>query len=237
VNQPPRAVVFDAYGTLFDIHAAAATLSGQLGETWPTLSALWRQKQLEYTWVTSMTGPEHWRDFEAITREALMVALNWNGGASVATVDRLMALYRTLPAFEEVPAMLAALREAGLGTAILSNGARAMLADAVAGAKLGALLDAVLSVDALRIYKPDPRVYRLAEDEFRCHASEMVFVSSNAWDAQAAASYGFRTVWVNRINQPMEFALHQVAAVLPDLSGLPALLAPPAIPAGEAATP
>jgi 2-haloacid dehalogenase len=230
-------VVFDAYGTLFDIHAAAATLSGQLGETWPALSALWRQKQLEYTWVTSMTGPEHWRDFEAITREALIVALNWQGGPSEATIDRLMALYRTLPAFAEVPDMLASLRAAGLGTAILSNGSRAMLADAVAGAKLGGLLDAVLSVDAVRVFKPDPRVYRLAEDAFRCHASEMVFVSSNAWDAQAAAAYGFRTVWVNRIGQPMEFALHQVAAVLPDLAGLPSLLVPHASPPGEAAAP
>lgn len=237
MSAPPRAVVFDAYGTLFDIHAAAAMLSGELGDAWPRLSALWRQKQLEYTWVTSMTGPQHWRDFDAITREALIVALNWNGGASVATVDRLMALYRTLPAFEEVPGMLAALRQAGLGTAILSNGSRAMLADAVAGAKLGPLLDVVLSVDAVRVYKPDPRVYRLAEDEFRCHASEMVFVSSNAWDAQAAAAYGFRTMWVNRINQPTEFALHQVATVLPDLAGLPALLVPPASPSGEAAAP
>jgi 2-haloacid dehalogenase len=226
VSQPPRAVVFDAYGTLFDIHAAAARLAGTLGETWPALSALWRQKQLEYTWVTSMTGPEHWRDFEALTREALLVALNWNGGASEATVERLMALYRTLPAFPEVPEMLSTLREAGLGTAILSNGSRSMLAEAVAAAKLSPLLDAVLSVDAVRVYKPDPRVYRLAEDAFRCHASDMAFVSSNAWDAQAAAAYGFRTVWVNRINQPMEFALHQVAAVLADLSGLPALLCP-----------
>ncbi len=237
MSAPPRAVVFDAYGTLFDIHAAAATLSGQLGETWPGLSALWRQKQLEYTWVTSMTGPEHWRDFEVITREALTVALNWNGGASLATVGRLMALYRTLPVFEEVPEVLAALREAGICTAILSNGSRAMLADAVAGAKLGGLLDAILSVDAVRVYKPDPRVYRLAEDEFRCHASEMVFVSSNAWDAQAAAAYGFRTAWVNRINQPSEFALHQVASVLPDLAGLPGLLVPAASPPGEAAAP
>jgi 2-haloacid dehalogenase len=218
-------VVFDAYGTLFDIHAAAATLSGQLGESWPALSTLWRQKQLEYTWVTSLTGPEHWRDFEALTREALTVALNWNGGASLATIDRLMGLYRTLPAFAEVPEMLAALREAGLGTAILSNGSRAMLADAVAAANLGNLLDAVLSVDAVRVYKPDPRVYRLAEDAFRCHASELAFVSSNAWDAQAAAAYGFRTVWVNRTSQPGEFALHQVATVLGDLASLPSLFA------------
>jgi 2-haloacid dehalogenase len=235
VNQPPRAVVFDAYGTLFDIHAAAERLAGTLGEAWPALSALWRQKQLEYTWVTSMTGPEHWRDFETLTREALLFALNWNGGASEATVGRLMGLYRTLPAFPEVPEMLAALREAGLGTAILSNGSRSMLAEAVAAAKLGPLLDIVLSVDAVRVYKPDPRVYRLAEDEFRCHASEMTFVSSNAWDAQAAAAYGFRTVWVNRIGQPMEFALHQVAAVVADLSGLPALLVPGGHPSGEAA--
>ena len=226
-----EAVVFDAYGTLFDVHAAMARHARRLGEAWAATSALWRQKQLEYTWVTSLTGPEHWRDFEALTREALFTALNWNGGASLEMVDRLMAAWRTLPAFPDAADALAELRARGLPTAILSNGSRAMLADAVKAAGLGALLDHVLSVDAVRAYKPDPRVYRLAEDAFGLHASRIAFVSSNAWDAQAAAAYGFRTVWVNRIGQPTEFALHQVAAVAGDLAALPGLLAP----AGEGA--
>jgi 2-haloacid dehalogenase len=225
-GRPVLAVVFDAYGTLFDLHAAMARHAGRLGEGWEATSALWRQKQLEYAWVTTLTGPEHWRDFEALTREALLTALNWNGGASLEMVDRLMAAWRALPAFPDAADALAALRARGLSTAILSNGSRAMLAAAVKAAGLGALLDAVLSVDAVRAYKPDPRAYRLAEDAFRLHASRIAFVSANPWDAQAAAAYGFRTVWVNRIGQPTEFALHQVAAVAADLASLPGLLVP-----------
>ena len=223
----PAAVVFDAYGTLFDIEAAMARHASRLGERWRETSAFWRQKQLEYAWVTTLTGPEHWRDFEALTRAALFTALNWQGGASLETVERLMAAWRTLPAFDDVADSLAGLRAHGLATAILSNGARAMLAEAVRAAGLGALFDHVLSVDAVRAYKPDPRVYRLAEDAFGLHARRIAYVSANAWDAQAAAAYGFRTVWVNRINQPGEFALHQVAAIVGGLDALPRLLAPP----------
>lgn len=223
---PVQAVVFDAYGTLLDVHAAMARHAHRLGDGWEATSAFWRQKQLEYAWVTTLTGPEHWRDFEALTREALLTALNWNGGANPAMVEALMAAYRTLPPFAEVTEALAGLRARGLATVILSNGSRAMLADAVKGASLFPLLDHVLSVDAVRAYKPDPRAYRLAEDALRLHASRIAYVSANPWDAQAAAAYGFRTVWVNRIGQPTEFALHQVAAVAPDLSALSGLLLP-----------
>ncbi|WP_291298507.1 haloacid dehalogenase type II [Elioraea sp.] len=226
MTPPPRAVVFDAYGTLFDVHAAMARHARGMGEGWQATSALWRQKQLEYAWTATLAGPEYWRDFETITREALLTALNWNGGADGKVVDALMDAYRSLPAFPDVVDALADLRAAGVATAILSNGSRGMLDAAVKSALLDGLLDAVLSVDAVRAYKPDARVYRLAEIAFRCHASDLVFVSSNAWDARAAAGYGFRTVWVNRINQPTEFALHQIATILPDLAGLPALLLP-----------
>jgi 2-haloacid dehalogenase len=195
-----------------------------VGESWEAVSALWRQKQLEYAWVASLTGPEHWRDFEVMTRNALFTALNWYGGASLDLVDDLMAAYRALPAFDDARPALEALREAGLGTAILSNGSRAMLAEAVAAAKFAPLLDHVLSVDAVRVYKPDPRVYRLAEDAFHLHCSRIGYVSANAWDAQAAAAYGFRTVWVNRINQPVEFAMHQIARMAGDLSAVPEIL-------------
>ncbi len=222
----PRVVVFDAYGTLFDVHAAMARHAWKLGEGWEKASALWRQKQLEYSWVCSLTGPEHWRDFEAITRDALLTALNWDGGADGALVEVLMDAYRALPVYDEVPGVLRRLRENDIATAILSNGSRAMLDGVVREARLGHLLDAVLSVDAVRVFKPDPRVYRMVEDHFHCHAAEMVFASSNAWDAQAAWAYGFRTVWVNRINQPTEFALSHVATVMDDLSGIPDLVMP-----------
>jgi 2-haloacid dehalogenase len=223
VSEHPRveAVVFDAYGTLFDVHAAMARHAGHVGEGWEAVSALWRQKQLEYSWVTALTGPEHWRDFEALTRDALFTALNWHGGARLKLVDDLMAAYRALPPYQDARPALEALRDAGLGTAILSNGSRAMLADAVTASQFGPLLDHVLSVDAVRVFKPDPRVYRLAEDAFRLHCSRIGFVSSNAWDAQAAAAYGFRTVWVNRINQPTEFAMHQIARMAADLEAVP----------------
>jgi 2-haloacid dehalogenase len=222
----PRAVVFDAYGTLFDVHAAMAQHARRMGEGWEDVSAFWRQKQLEYAWTATLAGPEYWRDFETITREALLTALNWNGGADGVLVEDLMQAYRTLTTFPEVVDTLADLRAAGVATAILSNGSRGMLEAAVKASLIDELLDAVISVDAVRAYKPDARVYRLAEIAFRCHASELVFVSSNAWDARAAAGYGFRTVWVNRINQPTEFALNQIATILPDLAGLPALLLP-----------
>ena len=220
------AVAFDAYGTLFDLDVAIARHAARLGEGWEETSALWQRKQLEYAWVTTLTGPEHWRDVEALTREALMTALNWNGGASLETVERLMGALRAPPAFADAADALAALRARGLATAILANASRAMLASAAKHAGLWALLDHLLSADAARACKPDPRAYRLAEDAFRLHASRIAFVSSNAWDAQAAAAYGFRTVWVNRIGQPTEFALHQVAAVAADLTALPGLIAP-----------
>jgi 2-haloacid dehalogenase len=225
VSAIPRvqAVVFDAYGTLFDVHAALRRHARRIGDGWETISALWRQKQLEYTWVTSLTGPAHWRDFEVLTRDALYTALNWHGGADTGLVEDLMAAYRALPAFDDARPALEALREAGISTAILSNGSRAMLADAVASARLGPLLDHVLSVDPVRVFKPDPRVYRLAEDAFHAHCSRIGFVSANAWDAQAAAAYGLRTVWVNRINQPVEFAIHQIAHMTADLSVVPEL--------------
>jgi 2-haloacid dehalogenase len=219
-----EAVVFDAYGTLFDVDAALRRHARRVGESWEAVSALWRQKQLEYAWVASLTGPEHWRDFEVMTRNALFTALNWYGGASLDLVDDLMAAYRALPAFDDARPALEALREAGLGTAILSNGSRAMLAEAVAAAKFTPLLDHVLSVDAVRVYKPDPRVYRLAEDALHLHCSRIGYVSANAWDAQAAAAYGFRTVWVNRINQPTEFAMHQIARMAADLLAVPEIL-------------
>jgi 2-haloacid dehalogenase len=229
VSEVPRveAVVFDAYGTLFDVHAALRKHAGRIGAGWEAISALWRQKQLEYTWVASLTGPEHWRDFEVMTRNALLTALNWYGGAETRLVEDLMAAYRALPAFDDARPALEALRAGGIGTAILSNGTRAMLADAVAAAQLGALFDHVLSVDAVRVYKPDPRVYRLAEDAFRLHASRIGYVSANAWDAQAAAAYGFCTVWVNRSNQPVEFAIHQIARMAASLETVPAFFVEP----------
>jgi 2-haloacid dehalogenase len=217
------AAVFDAYGTLYDVRAALRRHARRPGESWQTVSARWRQKQDDDPWVAVRTGPEHWRDFEAMTRDALVTVLNCYGGANVDIVDDLMAAHRALPACDDARLALAALRAASRGSAILPNGSRAMLADSVAAAELDRLLDHVLSVDAVRVYTPDPRVDRLAEDTFHLHGSRIGYVSATSWDAQAAAC-GFSTVWMNRINQPVEFAMHPIARMAGDRLAVPEIL-------------
>lgn len=218
--------LFDAYGTLFDVTAAARRLAASdpaLAGTWQMLAEDWRRKQLEYTWLRAIMG-DH-ADFAQVTAEALSWALEARG-----LPDRLhaplMALYDRLDAFPEVPAMLAALRARGLTCAILSNGAPGMLAAAVASAGIGAHLAAVLSVEEVGVFKPDARVYALACDRLNIAPAQAVFVSSNGWDAAGAARFGFRTVWVNRGGAPVDRLPHRPAHVLPDLSPLPDLMRP-----------
>ena len=220
-----RAVVFDAYGTLLDVHGAMAAHAARLPPNWERISAEWRGKQLEYTWVRSLTGPAHHRDFWRVTADALDHVCARHGIADAALRAALLDAYRHLPTYAEVPAVLHALRERGLRTAILSNGEPSMLDDAVRAAGLAELLDAVLSVEPLGVFKPDPRVYGLAAERFGLAFREMAFVSSNAWDAQAAAHAGFRTIWCNRAGLPAEYGLAGLAETVRELSGLPALLA------------
>jgi 2-haloacid dehalogenase len=216
----PAVVVFDAYGTLLDVHSAMERHAARLGPDWPALSAAWRAKQLEYTWVRSLAGPAHHVDFAAVTDAALgFVALRW-GLHDPALLADLRTAYRALDSYPEVPGMLAALREAGIGRAILSNGAPAMLQDGVRAAGIDGLLDAVLSVEGVGVFKPDPRVYRLAEARLGHPAGAMAFVSSNAWDAFGARAAGFRVVWVNRSGQPDEYGLRGTVTELADLAGL-----------------
>lgn len=219
---PIDACVFDAYGTLFDVHSAAARCRDALGDRADRLSALWRQKQLEYTWLRSLMGRH--ADFAQVTAEALDYALAAVGSADPDLRRRLLDMYRRLDAFGEVPEVLGRLRRAGLPTAILSNGSPAMLDSAVGSARLGDLLDTVLSVESVGIYKPHPSVYRLAVDRLGVPAGRICFLSSNGWDAAGAAQFGFRVVWVNRYGQPPERLPAGPEALLEDLSGLPALL-------------
>ncbi|GIK96722.1 MAG: haloacid dehalogenase [Alphaproteobacteria bacterium] len=219
---PIDACVFDAYGTLFDVHSAAARCRDALGDRADRLSALWRQKQLEYTWLRSLMGRH--ADFAQVTAEALDYALAAVGIADPDLRRRLLDMYRRLDAFGEVPEVLGRLRRAGLPTAILSNGSPAMLDSAVGSARLGDLLDTVLSVESVGIYKPHPSVYRLAVDRLGVPAGRICFLSSNGWDAAGAAQFGFRVVWVNRYGQPPERLPAGPEALLEDLSGLPALL-------------
>ncbi|WP_198370017.1 haloacid dehalogenase type II [Roseomonas rosulenta] len=222
----PEAVIFDAYGTLLDIDAAMAAHAERLGERWPLLSAEWRAKQLEYTWVRSLTGAAHHEDFWLCTRDALDFVLARHGIRDAALARDLMQAYRVLPPYPEVPAMLRTVREQGIGTAILSNGTPGMLADALAHAGLAPLIDEVLSVEEVGVFKPDPRVYRLATRQYGCPPDRLVFVSANAWDAQAAHAFNMRVVRVKRAEAPDEYGL--AAAELPvlrDLSGLQDLIA------------
>jgi len=219
-----RVCVFDAYGTLFDVAGAARLAAGEpgggaLAEAWPKLAEDWRLKQLQYTWLRAITGRH--ADFWQVTGDGLDWALEASGLAGDAALrDRLMDLYRTLPAYPEVPAMLAALKARGLATAILSNGAPGMLADAVASAGIAGDLDAVLSVEEVGVFKPARAVYDLVGQRFGCAAQAVLFVSSNGWDAAGAADYGFRTIWVNRAGQPADRLPGTPAHVLPDLAGL-----------------
>jgi 2-haloacid dehalogenase len=221
----PRIAVFDAYGTLLDVHSAMARHAARIGPDWQRLSADWRAKQLEYTWVRSLAGPAHHRDFATLTDSALAFVAARHRITDTALLADLRAAYRRLDAYPEALLVLAALRAAGRPTAILSNGAPAMLAEGVAAAGLTDVLDAVLSVESAGVFKPDPRVYRLATQHFGCAAERILFVSSNAWDAFGALEFGFHVAWVNRAGQPDEYGLRGHVREIADLAALPDLFA------------
>lgn len=211
----PQAFVFDAYGTLFDVHTAIGRHRAAAGPDADRFSELWRTKQLEYTWTLTLAG--HYVDFWILTQRALDYAF-----ARFPSVDRalrasLLDCYLTLDAFSDARAALRDIKMRGHPTAILSNGTPKMLAAAVAAAEIE--LDAVLSVDAIGIFKPRPEVYRLASDHLQLAAPDIVFVSSNRWDVMGAEGVGFRTAWVNRTNMPEEYG-PAPNAVFTSLAGL-----------------
>jgi 2-haloacid dehalogenase len=200
--EPIHVIVFDAYGTLFDVHSVIGRCEQLFPGQGESLSRLWRSKQLEYTWLRSLMS--RYEDFEAVTRSALNYACR---SLALPLTDRaaesLIDAYRRLEPYSEVPAALHSLRARKL--AILSNGSPAMLEPMVHNAGLAAIFDAVLSVDALRIFKPHPSIYQLAVDRLGAKVENIAFVSSNYWDAAGATSFGFRTFWINRAGvQPDE---------------------------------
>ena len=218
-----QAAIFDAYGTLLDVHSAMARHAPRLGPDWQAISQTWRQKQLEYSWTRTLAG-EH-RDFARLTHEALVFAAAKHGITDAVLLAEVEQAYRQLAAYPDATPVLEALRGMGLGRAILSNGEEGMLRAGVQYAGLHGLLDAVLSIDPIRVFKPDQRVYKLAVDRFGCPASEMAFLSSNPWDAFGAHRFGFRVFWVNRLHQPEEYDLAGKVTVLTGLETLPRLLA------------
>ncbi len=217
-----RACVFDAYGTLFDFAAAAKGCRDVLGDDIDKLTAIWRDKQLQYTWLRALQGRH--ADFWQVTGDALDFALETLNIEKPGLRDRLMTLYLTLETFPEVAATLQRLKRAGLQTAILSNGSPKMLDAAVNGNGLQDLLDRVLSVEAVGVYKPHPKVYQLAVDRLGVPASAISFQSSNAWDAYAAAAFGMRVVWCNRYGQRRERLPGNPDREIRMLSELPELL-------------
>ena len=214
--------VFDAYGTLFDFAAAARNCSDVLGDDIDRLTALWRDKQLQYTWLRAAQGRH--ADFWQVTGDALDFSLETLGLTKPGLHDRLMSLYLTLDPFPEVPGVLARLKAAGMRTAILSNGSPAMLDAAVKAAKLETLLDAVLSVEEVGVYKPHLKVYQLAVDRLGIPASAISFKSSNAWDAHAASAFGMQVVWCNRYGQRHERLPGSPDREIRSLTELPALV-------------
>lgn len=210
------ACVFDAYGTLLDVHAAVRRHAGRIGPAADAISALWRTKQLEYTWVRSLMARH--ADFPTLTAEALDHALAIHGVAADGALRAdLLSAYRELDAFADARETLGALRGAGIKTAILSNGTPGWLAAATKAAQIDGLLDAIWSIESVGIYKPDPRVYRLATHGLNLAPAEIGFVSSNPWDAAAAAANGFQAVRVNRSAAPAEYA--RIVAV-PEVAAL-----------------
>jgi 2-haloacid dehalogenase len=215
-----RVAVFDAYGTLLDVDAAMRAHAARLGPDWRCVSQDWRAKHLEYTWVRSLAGPALHRDFWQLAQDSLAVVAARHGITDTALLADVLRSYRRLDAYPEVPEMLRGLKTKGIARAILSNGEPAMLAEAARAAGIADLLDDTLSVESVGVYKPDPRVYRLASERFGVSAAEVAFFSSNPWDAFGARSFGFQVFWVNRAGQPDEYGLRGGVTELRDLCNL-----------------
>ena len=218
--------IFDAYGTLFDVAAAARTAAsepgrGKLAEVWESLAADWRAKQLEYSWLRAVTGD--YVPFWQVTKDGLDWAMERAGLDDLELRERMLALYWELAPYREAPRCLAELMAAGRTNAVLSNGSVDMLDGAVSSSGLGEWLEATLSVDDVGIFKPARAVYDMVGARFGCSADDVLFVSSNGWDVAGASAYGFHTVWVNRSGLPVDRLPGTPEHIVPDLTGVPDL--------------
>ncbi len=207
--------VFDAYGTLFDVHAAALRHKDEIGASWDKFSQTWRQKHLEYSWIHAQTG--RMVPFWTLTERSLDFAAASVGGIPPATRDKLLASFRTMQSYSEVREVLEALKARGAKLAILSNGDPDMLADAITSAELDGVLDAAISIQGAGIFKPAMRVYQLVLDRFGGTPAGVTFMSSNRWDIAGAKAFGFQCVWINRTGAPDEYPDMKPDAVAKDL--------------------
>ena len=218
-----EACVFDAYGTLFDVHAPVASVAGKIGEKAGAVSDMWRQKQLQYTWLRSLMGAH--APFWEVTGEALDYALSFHGIDDSALREELMDLYFALDAYDDARACLSELKILGLKTGILSNGSPEMLASAVSSASLGTVLDEVISVEDIGVYKPDNRIYQLAVERMGVAApANICFVSANTWDAQAGAHFGYQVARINRYGLPDDNMPGKPKVLLESLRELPGIV-------------
>ena len=217
------ACVFDAYGTLLDINSAAASCNDELGEKAGPLAEMWRAKQLQYTWLRSLMGKH--ADFREVTESSLDFTLKALEISDSGLRARLLDFFKILTPFDEVKPMLEELGRAGIKTAILSNGSPEMLKSATTSAGIDGLLDMVLSVEEVGVYKPSPKVYQLAVDRLGIAAKNICFVSANGWDAAGASAFGFQVAWINRAGQVPEQLPFKPVVELKDLSGLTELVA------------
>jgi 2-haloacid dehalogenase len=214
--------VFDAYGTLFDFNSAVARHRSAIGPKADALSEMWRTKQIQYTWLRNSMGA--YAPFWQVTGEALDNCLATFGISDRNVREKLMGAYLALDPFPEVPAMLDMLKRAGKRLAILSNGNPEMLDPMVKASGLADRFEAVLSIDAAKVFKVDPRTYTLVEQRFGIKPDKVCFLSSNCWDAHGAAHFGFNVVWVNRGGVPEDNLPGKIVTEIKDLSRLPALL-------------
>ena len=215
---PTPLFVFDAYGTLFDVHAAAGRHRDEIGPSYERLSQTWRAKHLEYTWIHAQTGRPI--EFWTLTQRSLDYAISATGGVPAGVREKLLAAYRKMAAFAEVPGILAVLRSKGARLAILSNGDPDMLDDAVSSAELMGVFEAVLSVSAAGTFKPSMTVYQLVLDRMVGKPEDVTFLSSNRWDVAGAQVFGFKTVWVNRAGLPDEYPDMPAGRTVRDLNAL-----------------
>tara|TARA_Y100000589_G_scaffold330787_1_gene381597 strand:- start:2233 stop:2919 length:687 start_codon:yes stop_codon:yes gene_type:complete len=217
--------VFDAYGTLFDVNAAARIAASEpdrkiFKEVWPSVSSIWRMKQLQYTWLRSMT--DSYTDFWSITQNSLDFALETHKLQNdLVLKERLLALYWELQPYSEVSKMLKDLKKKGIKTAILSNGSPEMLNGAVRSSNLNEFIDEIISVETVKIFKPSARVYEQVENIIGCSNANVLFVSSNGWDIAGAAGFGFTTAWVNRLKDPIDRLPHKPMYIVEDLTSIP----------------
>ena len=203
-----KVCVFDAYGTLFDVNSAARKCAAEpdrekFAESWPLISANWREKQLSYSWLLNILG--EYCDFWKITENALDYALESVGlNSDIELKKRLLNLYKELDAYGEVKSVLSALNERNITCAILSNGSKSMLNSAVTNSGVEAYVNLVLSVDEVKVFKPDSKVYQMVLDHMHFEIDEVLFISSNGWDIAGASSFGFKTLWINRLKLPVD---------------------------------